>query len=215
MDGNRRYAREKDLPTYQGHEEGAEVWKQVVRWVGELGIPHAVFYAFSTENWNRSREEVDALMTLFLQVLTQLQEQAVKEQYRVRFIGERSLPPQKLINKIEEVEKATADYPSQLTVWIALSYGGRAEIVQAVNKAVEREEVVDEETFSALLETAGMPDPDLIIRTGGEKRLSNFLPYQSVYSEFIFTDTYWPAFTNDEFLRMVEEYESRQRRKGK
>ena len=213
MDGNRRWAREQGKETWQGHTSGAETLKEVIGWVVEADIPHAIFYAFSTENWKRSEAEVSALMELFVANIQELLQTAEKQNFSLQFVGKRNDLPERLQVLINEAEEKTASY-GNTTIWVALSYGGRAEIIKAVNQAVANGEAVTEDSFSKLLWTADMPDPDLLIRTGGEKRLSNFLLWQSVYSELMFTDTYWPAFTKDEFLRMVEQYAERERRKG-
>lgn len=208
MDGNRRWAREQRLSIEAGHRAGAEVFARMVHDVREAHIPHAVFYAFSTENWQRAPEEVQTLMKIFMEMLVK------RQGVRVRVIGDRTKFARELQTAIAQVECDTVEEQGT-TIWVALSYGGRAEIVEAVNQAVRKGKMVTEEEFSLLLQSAEMPDPDLIIRTGGEMRLSNFLPWQSVYSELMFTPTYWPAFTKEEFLRMLEEYGKRQRRYGK
>jgi undecaprenyl diphosphate synthase len=208
MDGNRRWAKDRGLSTEEGHRAGVEVFRQMVRNVREAHIPHAVFYAFSAENWQRAPDEVQSLLGIFMEILQQRQE------VRVRIIGERRKFSKALQGAIEKVERETF-YIDGTIIWIALSYGGRQEILAAVNQVVARGVAVKEEDFSRYLWSAGMPDPDLIIRTGGEKRLSNFLPWQSIYSELIFTDTYWPAFTTEEFTSMLNEYTNRHRRHGK
>jgi len=207
MDGNRRWATEQGLDAVAGHRAGAEVFERMVRDVCEANIPHAVFYVFSTENWQRSEFEVTALMMLFTEMLQK------DSTVRVRVIGDVSRFPNDLQEAIKAVEEKTKEL--SITIWLALSYGGRQEILSAVNKAIAEGKTVTEKDFTKLLYTDEMPDPDLIIRTGGEQRLSNFLPWQSTYSELIFTSTYWPAFTKAEFLRMLEEYAKRQRRHGK
>lgn len=208
MDGNRRFAVERNLPTLEGHMAGAETFFMMLRTVSEIGIPHAIFYAFSTENWKRSEIEVEYLMALFSTTLERV------EQVVVRIVGERSRFSPELQAKMTALEESSTRYAGATTVWIALSYGGRAEILSAVNTAIAKGEPVDEATFTSYLWTAGMPDPDIIIRTGGDQRLSNFLPWQSVYSELMFTPTYWPAFTKEEFTRMLAQYGDRQRRFG-
>ena len=213
MDGNRRYAIEKNLPTFEGHKKGLEMFTEVVRWVHEAGIPHAVFYAFSTENWKRSEEEVSYLMDLFDELLSRLQKKAEKEKVRLRVIGRTTDFSESQQERIQELEAETKEY-SETTIWIALSYGGRAEILEAVNKAIDIGEPVTEEVFSELLWTNEMPDPDIIVRTSGEERLSNFLPWQSVYSEFLFLEKHWPALTESDFKDILAAYESRQRRQG-
>lgn len=214
MDGNRRWAKEQSLPTMNGHQVGERTFYECAQWIKEAGIPHAVFYAFSTENWLREKAEVDYLMDLFGVFLKKMISEIHQDKVRVKMIGERSKFSPELQALVAELE-AISDQYIDTTIWVALSYGGRAEILAACNEAILRGEAVDEKSFSQLLYTAEMPDPDLIIRTGGDLRTSNFLPWQSVYSELFFTDTYWPAFTKDEFTRIVSQYGERQRRRGK
>jgi len=213
MDGNRRWATERGLPTLDGHTRGLERFIESVGWVRECGIPHAVYYAFSTENWRRSQEEVAYLLHLFSTNIHVLLGNLDAHKVRWRVIGRREDFPADLVAVVEELEQASKHY-TETTVWIGLSYGGRAEIVTAVNAAIKKGELVDETSFAQYLWTTTMPDPDLIIRTGGEQRLSNFLPWQGVYSELCFTTTEWPAFTKAEFLRMLEAYAKRTRRIG-
>jgi len=215
MDGNRRWATNQGLETLYGHQVGLlEKFSEVIRWVNDLNIENAVFYAFSTENWNRKENEVNYLMDLFRQQLAQMSTKTIEEKIRFRFIGRTTDFDQDIQDAMRELEEKTSQF-TKTTVWVALSYGGRVEIVEAVNKAIEIGAVVNEESFSNLLWTAGMPDPDIIIRTGGEQRLSNFLPWQTVYSELFFVPTYWPAFTKEEFTRILSAYAERERRIGK
>jgi undecaprenyl diphosphate synthase len=213
MDGNRRWAKELGLPTFEGHQKGAEVMRDSVKWVKEAGIPHVVYYAFSTENWKRSKEEVSWLMKLFSEML---EKQFKEKNIRIRIVGRRKDFDTDLQKQMNELEKYSEKNENiETTVWIALSYGGRAEIIEATNRAIRNGKEVTEETFAQLLWTADMPDPDIIVRTGGEKRLSNFMTWRSVYSELLFIDTYWPALTKVEFNGILKEYESRERRGGK
>ncbi len=215
MDGNRRWAKGSGKETSEGHLAGKEKLFDVIEWVSEKKIPHAVFYAFSTENWRREKSEVEYLLTLFCETVKYLQTENEKRNIFVRVIGQRkdfSEPLQKAISELEAMGKNKS---AATFVWIALSYGGRAELLAAINLAITKGEPVDENTFTNLLWTAGMPDPDLIIRTGGEQRLSNFLPWQSIYSELFFIETCWPAFTKDEFERILNRYAARERRIGK
>jgi undecaprenyl diphosphate synthase len=214
MDGNRRWAKEQGKETMVGHKAGEDTFYEVAKWVKAAGIPHAVFYAFSTENWLRDNVEVSYLMDLFASFMLQLKGEIDTLEMRVRVIGERTRFSTRLQDLMSDLEQASARYTGT-TIWVALSYGGRAEIVAACNQAIAAGVPITEQTFSQHLWTAGMPDPDLIIRTGGDMRLSNFLPWQAVYSELFFTDTYWPAFTKDEFTRIVGQYADRQRRRGK
>lgn len=215
MDGNRRWARGRDLPTVAGHQAGKEVFAKSVGWLREFGIAHGVYYGFSTENWKRSAEEVQALENLLQVFLVERLETVEQDKVRTRFIGRRHDWSAEIQEKMVELESASAEYRS-LTVWVALSYGGRVEIVDAINKALQAGVTkLDEELFATYLDTSDMPEPDLIIRTGGEQRLSNFLTWQSVYSELYFTDTYWPDFTKEEFTRILDWYVSRERRRGR
>jgi len=213
MDGNRRWAHENNVPALAGHSRGREVMSDCVRWVRDAGIPHAVFYAFSTENWLRKKTEVDGLLQLFTQVLQELLAEVDEDKVRIRIVGRRADFAPELQSLMSAVEKKSESY-SKTTIWIALSYGGRAEIIEAVNMAVAKGEPVTEDSFAALLQTAHMPDPDLIVRTGGEQRLSNFATWKSVYSELVFIDTHWPALTKSDFKDILTTYESRERRKG-
>lgn len=213
MDGNRRYAAEMGMESPAGHKAGEEKFYEVAQWVKEMKISHAVFYAFSSENWQRSVFEVTYLEALFLAFTKRMLAEVDTWQVRVRVFGELSRFSAELQTAITELETKSCQYEAT-TIWVALSYGGRAEIVNAVNEAVRSQTTVTVDSFRTLLPTAEMPDPDLIIRTGGDMRLSNFLPWQSVYSELMFTATYWPAFTKDEFMSMLSLYEHRQRRFG-
>lgn len=222
MDGNRRWAREHGKSEREGHEAGYRKLKEVIQWCEEEGIKTLIAYAFSTENWRRPKMEIDFLMKLFDRTVADLKKEEEDGQSpgrKVMFIGNRSDFPEKLQQDMREIEEKTKD-ETDFTLVIALSYGGRAEIVRAANTilmkaaAGEIDRTVDEQTFAQYTYTRELPDPDLIIRTGGQKRLSNFLSWQNAYSELVFTDTYWPALTRKEFDAILEEVESRQRRFG-
>lgn len=213
MDGNRRFAAEQGLPTLEGHRQGLETFLTVVRFVRDQGIPHAVFYAFSTENWKRSKEEVTYLMELFSGLIDRLEETADEEKVRVRFIGKREDFSDVLQQKMAELEEKSTEF-TKTTIWIALSYGGRAEIVAAVNEAIAKGETVDETSFASLLWTKDLPEPDMIVRTSGEARLSNFLTWHSAYSELYFIDKHWPALTKQDLEDILIEYGKRTRRYG-
>ena len=214
MDGNRRYAESLGHEPVWGHVAGKDTFLAVVDQVLEIGIPHAIFYAFSTENWKRRPLEVEALLGIFRQVFAELLD-STKERCAIRIVGRWSDFPEDLQASFRKFEEDTAAYASRGTIWVALSYGGRAELTAAVQALVKSGEAVSEESIAAHLWTADMPDPDLIIRTGGEQRLSNFLPWQTVYSELFFVPTFWPAFTKDEFTRILSAYAERERRIGK
>lgn len=215
MDGNRRWAKEKGLQSFEGHRAGYNKLEEVVRWARDAGISHVVAYAFSTENWQRSEREVGYLMTLFRSVLEKETEKLIRERVRVRFVGETPRFSEDMRNMMERMERATgAKY--DITLHLLMSYGGRAEITAAVNSLLAEDTPrVNEEAFAQTLWSSHVPDPDVIIRTGGEKRLSNFLPWQSVYSELFFSDTLWPDFTKTEFDLILNEFAKRERRRGK
>jgi undecaprenyl diphosphate synthase len=216
MDGNRRWAKENGLSRYAGHQRGMEVFLDSVSWVREAGLTDVVYYAFSTENWKRSKVEVASLMMLFREILSRLEAKLIEEKVRVRILGRRDDFAADLIKRINTLEQKSLEYKNaKTTIWIALSYGGRTEIVEAVNQAVRQGKMVPEETFARALWTADLPDPDLIVRTSGEQRLSNFLTWKAVYSELLFIDKHWPALTKSDFEAILTVYEARDRRQGK
>ncbi len=215
LDGNRRWARERGLPTLKGHQKGYEKLKETVKWCKDAKVEHLAVYAFSTENWNRSEEEVAYLLDLFRTMLKEQLREISKNDVFVHIVGNIEMFPDDIQNGIKEIHDKN-NKNAQFHLWICLSYGGRAEIVAGVNKLLkEKVESVTEEEFKKTLWTADMPDPDLIIRPGKEKRLSNFLTWSSVYSELFFIDTYWPDFSKDDFQKILNEYDERERRHGK
>ena len=217
MDGNRRWAKRRGLPTLEGHRRGYEKIKALTRWCIEYNISIVTLYAFSTENWNRSKQEVTYLMSLLRLVLEHDVDELDQQGVRLKVIGQRErLAPglQQLITKAE----ATTQKNTRLVLQLAISYGGRPEIVEAVRRLIGDQvaaEQVTEASVSARLWTAGTDDPDLIVRTAGEQRLSNFLTWQSVYAELLFIKKYWPDFTKRDLLAVIEEFSRRQRRYGK
>ena len=214
MDGNRRWAKERGLPTLEGHRVGLlETFRNTVRFVCARGIKHLVVYMFSTENWNREPAEVSYLMELFRESIQKEMKELGKEGVRIRFVGQRERFSQVLQQAMNDAEKETIQNDA-ITLLCCLSYGGRAEIVAAANAAAKNGEIT-EDTLTQNLWTAQMPEPDIIIRTSGEKRLSGFLTWQSVYSELFFTDTFWPDFTEKEFDTILTEFSQRKRRHGK
>ena len=214
MDGNRRWAKENGLSPMEGHNAGYKKFKEFLRWAKEAGITYIIAYIFSTENWKRSREEVAYLMNLLESAITAEIDDLKKENVSLRFIGDWERLSQEMQEAIVQAEERTAE--GNLKLYLALSYGGRQEIVAAVKKMTADEiKNVTEEKFGTRLSTGGIPDPDLIIRTGGEMRLSNFLLWQSAYSELFFTKTLWPAFTREEFESILKEFSKRERRMGK
>ncbi|HEX2792188.1 MAG TPA: polyprenyl diphosphate synthase [Candidatus Paceibacterota bacterium] len=215
LDGNRRWAKERGLPTLEGHKKGLEKVNELMEWAREAGIDELTIYAFSTENWNRAKEEVEYLMQLFERAFTEQFEKVVERGGRVRFIGDRARMPEKLQGMMRDTEDRSAANADG-TLIVALSYGGRSEILAAANALLAQGSgSVDEERFKKAMWSAGLLDPELIIRTGGNQRLSNFLTWQSVYSELFFTDTRWPDFSKEEFTAILADYASRERRHGK
>jgi len=221
MDGNGRWASKRGLPRSAGHKKGAETVKEITRAAGEAGIGFLTLYAFSTENWQRSPEEVGTLMGLLRQYLkTDLQE-LQKNNIRIRFIGERNMLEPDITAAMSKLEADTAGN-SGLVLCIALSYGSRQEILNAVKKTAALAqkgdlsvEDIDARFFSDMLYTKGIPDPDLVIRTSGEQRISNYLLWQIAYSEFYFTQTLWPDFSKAELAAIINDFKTRERRYGK
>lgn len=215
MDGNRRWARAHNRPVFEGHAEGYKKLQEAVGWARDLKIPNVVVYAFSTENWQRTEDEVGYLMKLLRSVLDNESDKMIEERVRVRFIGDRARFPEDIQKGMERLETAT-EKSFDITLHIAMSYGGRAEILSAVNAALaEGATSISEEEFSKKLWSHPMPDPDIVIRPGGEKRLSNFLPWQTVYSELFFVDTWWPDFSQEQFMQIIDDFHARERRMGK
>jgi len=220
MDGNRRWAREKGKPASFGHKEGAKTLEKIVRYSNKIGLKYITVYAFSTENWKRAEEEVNALMMLLQNYLDDYAKRADTENIKVKVLGDitaLSLGMQKSINKCMERTKDNTG----VTFNIALNYGGRDELIKAIKKissdvknGIIKEDEITEELISNNLYTKGQPDPDLLIRTSGELRLSNFLPWQLVYSEFLFIDKNWPDFEEEDLDKAIIEYQKRNRKFG-
>ena len=221
MDGNGRWAKKRHMPRTYGHAQGAKVLEQTLEDCDDLGIKYLTVYAFSTENWARPFEEVQVIMNLFRDYLKSAVDKCNRNNVRCMVIGERSRLSPDIIESVNNLEEATKDNTG-ITFIVAINYGSRDEIIRAANKVAA--EVKDgtvnpgeitPEMFEAHLDTAGIPDPDLLIRTSGEERLSNFLLWQLAYTEFYFTDTAWPDFNKDELIKAIEKYSSRDRRYGK
>jgi undecaprenyl diphosphate synthase len=216
MDGNGRWARRRGMPTAAGHRAGTRALRRTVEAAIDLGIRNVVVYAFSTENWSRPQDEVDALMELFGETIERELPDLAEQGVRVRFIGRRDRAPAALRARMEAMEDRT-ELNSRLGLWIAFDYGGRAELVEAARRIAEsgldpRE--IDENVLAANLYAPELPDPDLLIRTSGELRISNFLLWQVAYSELAFVDKLWPDFDARDLRHALAEYASRRRRFG-
>ena len=220
MDGNRRWARQRNLDVKTGHKEGAKTLENIVRYAKKVGIKYITVYAFSTENWKRSEEEVGALMLLLQAYLDSYAKRADTEGIKVKVLGDISVLSKGMQSTIGKLEERTKDN-TDINFNIALNYGGRDEIVKAVRKISEKVkngelnvEDINEEIISDNLYTSGMPDPDVVVRTSGEMRTSNFLPWQIVYSEFIFVEKNWPEFSEEDLDEVIEIYQKRNRKFG-
>lgn len=221
MDGNRRWAKSKMLPVKLGHKQGAETLKKIVRYANKIGIEHLTVYAFSTENWQRSDEEVDNLMNLLQNYLDDFTKEADTENIVIRVLGDVTQLSESLQKGIASAIERTKNNTG-IIFNIALNYGGRAEMIKAVQEISEqikngnlKSEEITEEVISNYLYTKGQPDPDLIIRTSGEMRLSGFLMWQSTYSEILFLDKLWPDFSEKDLDASIEAYSKRKRNLGK
>lgn len=220
LDGNGRWAKRKGMPRSYGHVKGCENLEKVCSVAKELGVKYLTVYAFSTENWKRSKEEVDSLMKLFRNYMKKCLKIAKENRMRVKIIGDPSAFDLDLQEKIKELEAYSAQF-DELHFQIALNYGSRDEITRAVRqmgediqKGVLDPKQIQEDTISSYLDTRELPDPDLLIRTSGEQRLSNYLMWQLAYTEFYFTDVPWPAFTKEDLQKAIDQYNSRDRRYG-
>ncbi len=214
LDGNRRWAKKRGLPPLLGHKEGGDNLVHIIRHIKESDIKHVVVYAFSTENWDRPAVEVSHLMKLISKGLDIKKRELNKRGVRIHIVGQLDRLPKDIQEKAILVDKEAQNGES-LHLWVCLSYGGRAEILDATKKLVASKEEITEENLMKNMWTAGMPYPEVIIRTGGDKRLSNFLLWQCAYSELFFTDTFWPDFTTGELDMILDEYKERDSRKGK
>lgn len=221
MDGNGRWAKKQGLARTYGHKQGVETVHRITETAAELGIQYLTLYTFSTENWNRPKEEVDALMTLLVDTIAKETPTLMKNNVRLLTIGDTERLPEGAKRKFEQCMEETSGNTG-LRLVIALSYSARWEITNAMQAAVRKAQTgelkaedVNEELVSSLMTTAGMPDPDLLIRTSGELRISNFLLWQLAYSELYFTDCLWPEFTEEEFCKAIVDYQHRERRFGK
>jgi undecaprenyl diphosphate synthase len=213
MDGNGRWAASRGLSVADGHRAGSRALRPIVETSIDLGIESLAVFAFSTENWTRPADEVQALMEIFGETIDRELDDLAKEGVRTRFVGRRDRAPDWLQSKMADLEQVTAS-ESRLKLWIAFDYGGRAEIVEAARRLVASGDVVDEESFAGHLYAPEMPDPDVVVRTSGEVRVSNFLLWQLAYAELVFTEKHWPDFGPDDLRAAVAEYANRRRRFG-
>ena len=216
MDGNGRWARRRHLPVASGHRAGTRALRRTVEAAIDLGVESLCVYAFSTENWSRPSDEVDALMEIFIETIERELPELAREGVRTRFIGRRDRATPALRATIERLEGETASN-ERLQLWVAFDYGGRAEVVEAVRRLVEEgvdPRDIDENAIAARLYAPEMPEPDLLIRTSGELRISNFLLWQLAYTELVFVDTLWPDFGERQLREALAEYASRRRRFG-
>lgn len=220
LDGNGRWAKKRMMPRQYGHAKGAQVVEQICEDAWNMGIKYLTVYAFSTENWNRPDSEVKILMDIFSKYMVDKLQKVGQKNMKIRFIGERSRLDKAMIEKIENLEESTKDNTG-LNFTVALNYGSRDEMVRAMRKMAAEikegklePEDITEEKYNTYLDTAELPDPDLLIRTSGEQRLSNFLLWQLAYTEFYFTDVAWPDFHKAELVQAIEKYNQRDRRYG-
>lgn len=216
MDGNGRWAKRKGLPRSAGHRAGVERVRTIIRMSSDIGIKYLTLYAFSTENWKRPKEEVSGLMKLLLEYLREELEELHEKNVHIVTLGELSKLPQNVYAEIARAKKTTKNNTG-LTVNMAINYGSRQEIIAAVKKAIrdgKKPDDIDETYMSSVLDTAGQPDPDIMIRTSGEERISNYLLYQLAYAELYFTDTLWPDFDEAEYAKALLCFAARDRRFG-
>ncbi|MDO8461625.1 MAG: isoprenyl transferase [Deltaproteobacteria bacterium] len=221
MDGNGRWAKKRDLPRIEGHRRGTEAVEEITTYCRELGVRYLTLYSFSMENWARPTDEIEALMDLLTSFLVAKREKLIKNEIRLETIGDISRLPDSVKRELSISKEATA-HLNKMVLVLALSYSSRDEIIRAVNKLLKergagtfKDNFVSQEQFSSYLDTRDMPDPDLLIRTSGEKRISNFLLWQSAYTELYFSPVSWPDFNREELVRAIEAYQVRERRFGK
>lgn len=221
MDGNGRWAQARNLNRSEGHKAGVETLREIVEAAAKASVSYLTLYAFSTENWNRPEEEVDGLMDLMVHAVTNETKNLQKNGVKMVCIGDRERLPERTRKALEQCIRDTAG-GRRITVVMALSYSSKWEIVTATQRIVADvirgalpKETIDEATFDRYLSTAGIPDPDLLIRTGGEQRISNFLLWQCAYAEFYFTDMFWPDFNDEALYKAILDYQGRERRYGK
>ena len=222
MDGNSRWAKQRNLTQKDGHKAGVKAARNAIEFAVKNNIKHLTLFAFSTENWRRSKKEVKSLMELFVEAMKEETPELIKNSVRANFIGDISRLKKSIIVKIAETKGLTSTYKPKMDLNIAISYGGRWDVLQAVKKIANdfsknkfEEKAINEKLLNSYLDTSTSPDPDLIIRTGNESRLSNFLIWQAAYSELIFFRKLWPEFESKDFRRALENYKKRKRNFGK
>ncbi len=214
MDGNGRWATKRGMPRNYGHREGVKAIERTIEACLKYNIKYCTFFAFSTENWKRSKEEIDGIFELLREYISKNDNIFIEKQVKLRHIGEIEPFPDDLKACLVDIEKKTEDF-DKLTITFALNYGGRNEIVRAINKLLQNgNKSIDEQVFLSQLDTKGLPEPDFVIRTSGEQRVSNFMLYQMAYSEFYFPKICWPSFNEKHFVKSLREFEKRKRRYG-
>ncbi|MDP4110184.1 MAG: isoprenyl transferase [Bacillota bacterium] len=221
MDGNGRWAKSRGLPRQAGHAAGCEAFRRIGTYCRDIGVKYLTVYAFSTENWKRPEEEVSTIMSLFKQYMNEAVEKMVRDNIAIHVLGDTSKLSPELLELVGRMEELSKSIKNGLTAYLCINYGGRADILQAASKiagdvenGLLKAKDINEKLFSDYLYTSGMPDPDLIIRPGAEMRISNFLLWQSAYSEFYFTDVLWPDFNVNELNRAINSFQKRSRRFG-
>ena len=221
MDGNGRWAQEKGMPRIEGHRQGSEVVDEITEACRELGVRYLTLYAFSMENWQRPKDEISALMSLLKEFLISKREKLIKNEIRLLSIGDVERLPADVYDVLKSTEKAT-EHLDKMFLILALSYSSRDEIVRAINEILKEKETghfqdnfISVDRFSHYMDTGAIPDPDLLIRTGGEHRISNFLLWQAAYAELFFSDIHWPDFHKEALYQVIQEYQKRERRFGK
>jgi len=214
MDGNGRWAKKRNLPRLKGHQAGTRAVKKIVQVSGEIGLPYLTIYAFSTENWRRPNDEPKAVLSLIERTLMKEIRELDENNVTIQFIGSRNGLPDSMLKKMDDAFEMTKDNTG-LHLLVAVNYGGRMEIIQGINKILkEKKDSISLDEFPNYLYTRGIPDPDLLIRTSGEMRLSNYLIWQIAYSELFFTNILWPDFSQEEFLKAILDFQNRSRRFG-
>ena len=217
MDGNGRWAKRRGLPRYEGHREGAKTLENIINFASDMGIKWLSVFAFSTENWNRPKDEVNFIMSLLVEYIDKKIDKLIEKNIKLRFLGRRYNLPENLVKTMEKGENLTKN-STGMNLVVAINYSGRAEIIDAVRKILKeniKEDDITENNFSNFFYIPEMPEPDLLIRTSGEIRISNYMLWELAYTELYFTEVLWPDFNENEFLKALYSYQSRERRFGR